>query len=116
MKSQQPWHQRFGPVRAARSAARRTFFRVLRKTFATDDGRAILNESLHGQLEWRPRAALTGVNLDDQVYGELGRLSAAVVDRRPVIITARFRTTRRPGLGIRKTSKVRGLACIVGIP
>ena len=92
MKSQQPWHQRFGPVRAARSAARRTFFRVLRKTFATDDGRAILNESLHGQLEWRPRAALTGVNLDDQVYGELGRLSAAVVDRRPVIITARFRT------------------------
>jgi hypothetical protein len=62
----------------------------------TDDGRAILRETLNDLLAWRPKAISSSAAalMSQQPYPELGRALASdrVIAPRPVFITARFRS------------------------
>lgn len=78
-----------GALGPAREAARRSFFELLRQTFATDDGRRLLADSLNGLTR---TGAIPRTDVDmRQYYPDLQtprRPSLAA----PVFITARFRT------------------------
>ena len=90
------WHQRWRVVRAARNAVRSAFFGVMESAARTDEARSIVSEMLGDAV--RSRAALPASALGHKVpYPELGRahadiLNGLVVPRRPVFITARFRS------------------------
>jgi hypothetical protein len=86
-------HERLTLTRVARRAARTAFFKVVRAAFSTDDGRAILNDTLVDQLSLRP-AFLDECSLLDPPYADLARAHRDPdhTARRPVVITARFRT------------------------
>jgi hypothetical protein len=66
---------------------------MLRRALSTDDGRAILNDTLGDRLPDSPIIPSGSLSLDPP-YADLGRVPGTV-DRslpRPVVITARFRT------------------------
>ncbi len=86
------WHQRIPLVRDAREAARSAFFRALGAVARTDDARAILKNSLDDLTRWRP-ATPRAIGAPTP-YPELARdrPGDAVAWRRPIFITARFRS------------------------
>ena len=90
------WHQRIELVRLSREWARRKFFDMLRAAMRTDDGRAVLGETLNDLLAWRPKAVPPSAALlvSQQPYPDLGRAPASGPDvaPRPIFITARFRS------------------------
>lgn len=88
-----PWHQRLPVVRTVRAWARARFFRTLRAATATDDGRVIVRDALDDLVSWRP-AVPDAQRPIDPPYPELGRapVDDAAVERRPIFITARFRS------------------------
>ena len=45
-----PWHERLTSARVVRRAARAAFFSMLRRALSTDDGRAILHDTLGDRL------------------------------------------------------------------
>jgi LPS sulfotransferase NodH len=78
-------------VGSLRRSARDRFFRLVRQTFATDDGRSVLNDSLRGLLAWHgPVPADDG----QPPYPDLGSPGPAPEEEysRAVFITARFRS------------------------
>jgi len=87
------WHQRFGPARLARARVRTAFFNLLRAIARTDDARGIAStafDHLNARRFELPAAALR----HDIPYLDLGRAGEgdAAARRRPVFITARFRS------------------------
>jgi len=87
------WHQRFGLARVARARLRTAFFDALRAIARTDDARSIASANLDGLAARRlelPASALR----HDVPYRDLGRAGeiGATSARRPVFITARFRS------------------------
>lgn len=88
-----PWHERLAITRVARRAARAAFFKLLRHALATDDGRAILNDTLEDRLQRPPAIPSRHLSLDPP-YADLGRASGPPdrITPRPIVITARFRT------------------------
>jgi len=88
------WHQRSRMVRAVRARVRTAFFGVVRAVGRTDDGRSIITETCRDVVS-RPMAALPASALRHAVpYSELGRArgDGLVASRRPVFISARFRS------------------------
>lgn len=87
-----PWHQRIPGAAFVRQPLRAHFFRCIRRTFAGDDGRSILNESLRGLLAWHVR--IPGPDDGRPPYPDLGGSDAVPVEEysTAVFITARFRS------------------------
>lgn len=92
MIHQPPWHQRSRLIRASRGWARQKFFEIARAAAGTNEGRAILTDTLGDLLAWRPGVSPT--LLGPPVPYDLGRSTApeASPRERPIFITARFRS------------------------
>ncbi len=91
-----PWHQRFWPIRSIRNWMRRLLFQSIRKILSTDDGRAIVTESLRGVLPGRRNLPLSLSDRCELPYAELPQppLRSGNTDdpHKAVFITARFRS------------------------
>jgi hypothetical protein len=88
------WHQRFGPVRWLRGSLRKVLFYFIRKTLETNDGKAIVAETLNGLLQRAP--GLSVVNSSRiPPYTGLGsapEVSLPAPRNGTIIISARFRS------------------------
>src|ERR1700738_2953658 len=89
-----PWHQRFVLVRKLRKLVRNTFFNITRAAARTDDGRSIVRDTLDDLVSWRPANLPPGALHHEVPYTDLGRArpDRLFAERRPVFITARFRS------------------------
>jgi hypothetical protein len=87
------WHQRLPLVGTTRAWARSKLFDALRAIGRSNDGRAIARETLDDLADWRRRLP-SQVTCVHPPYPELGRPKTddVVAARRPVFITARFRS------------------------
>ena len=76
----------------ARHALRTKWFHALRRTFETDDGRALAADSLQGLLTWRPNIGIETAGATP--YPNLGRAEPGLptTGPDPIFITARFRS------------------------
>jgi hypothetical protein len=89
-----PLHERWTPLRRIRSALRHRYYEVLRRTFASDDGRQIAWDAANSLRAHHPRALLQGLDLTPP-YAGLGarRAETRSAERSDVvIITGRFRS------------------------
>jgi hypothetical protein len=84
---------RFGWMGTLREPSRRATFSFLKQALSTDDGRAILAESLTGQLASPSQIDVNAEVLSEAPYLELGTPSVRrQLAAPPVFITARFRS------------------------
>jgi Sulfotransferase family len=93
-ESRRPLHERLKALRCIRGALRSWYYSILKKAFGTDDGKAIVVETLRELLNRDPGALLRGVS-SATPYPNLGGLERRDdrSDRRDVvIITGRFRS------------------------
>ena len=58
-----PLHERWTPLGRVRSALRHRYYEVLRRTFATDDGRQIACNAANSLRASHPRTLLQDVDL-----------------------------------------------------
>ena len=75
----------------ARDQLRASFFKTLRRAFATSDGREIAADALSGLLAWRPPVPAIDAPLPYDDLGPSGQETSRTF-RGTVFITARFRT------------------------
>jgi hypothetical protein len=84
---------RVSPIAWTRRQARRALFHLIDRIADTDDGRSAVARSLGGLLQWRPE--LRATTLCTPQYADLGcaaQIAAPPRSRRPIFITARFRS------------------------
>jgi hypothetical protein len=84
-----------GPLRRVRGVCREAVFEFVRRILASDDGRTIAASALKGGLHAGPPFAASPAAVSAAVYPDLGVAASddpPPSERRPVFITARFRS------------------------
>jgi hypothetical protein len=88
------WHQRVPLVRSVRAWTRATLYRAIRAAIQSDDGLAVVGNTLDDLGVSRPTGLPASSYAIEPPYQELGRVGSAITTgaRSPVFITARFRS------------------------
>jgi Sulfotransferase family len=88
------WHQRVAPLRSVRGWTRAALYKAIRAVLQTDDGRDVVGNALDDLGMPLPTDLPVSLSGFGTPYADIGRAGSTAVTatRRPVFITARFRS------------------------